>query len=288
MQRDDRPDAMAARCPTPGAGDDGIEVFACVREIDRAVLATNLHRSPEIASGAVPCTILWNTASAAIAYNGALSRTTADIVVFAHSDVYFPAAWFATLREKLARLSQEDPAWAIAGLIGRDATGALIGRLWDVGLDRFIGVPPAGHAPIVAIDEFVMILRRSQGLTFDEGVPDFHCYGADLIFEAEGRGLTSYALDHPVIHNSKPVTRLPKSFAAAYHYVRAKWRDRLPRYGIVVDLTRGPWLLWYRAARIRYKGTVRASTLRFERLDDPRAFAQQIGLEAHDSLERTA
>ncbi|MBY0338975.1 MAG: glycosyltransferase family 2 protein [Acetobacteraceae bacterium] len=254
-----------------------LQVFACVRDADREILAQNLHRSPDIAAGRVACDILWNTRSAATAYNAALdTRAQADVIVFTHSDVYFPAGWFDGLARALAALPED---WAIAGLIGRDAAGAYVGRIWDVGINRMIGSALPAPAPVVAIDEFVLILRRGSGLRFDEGVPDFHCYGADLIFEAERRGLGTYVLDRPVIHNSKPIGRLPESFFDAYRYVRDKWRDRLPRHGIVVDLRPGPWMLWFRALRIRYKGTLRRSTLNFARLQDPSLKARDLGLE---------
>ena len=67
-----------------------IHVYTCARSIDVARLQNDLSSSPEIADGTIDLTVLWNKPSASIAYSEALEKTSADIVVFAHCDVYFP------------------------------------------------------------------------------------------------------------------------------------------------------------------------------------------------------
>ena len=254
-------------------------VSACTRESDKSTLAANLLRSPDIVSGSVPCEPLWNSESAALAYNRVIDRATADILIFTHSDVYFPRGWFARLIAELDALNMCDPNWAAAGLIGLTDYNQFAGRIWDTGLNRVIGVALEKPVRVAAFDEVVLILRRSSGLRFDPRLPDFHLYGADLLFTAEARGRSVYVLDLPILHNSKPIERLPPSFADSYKYLVNKWRARMPHPNIIVNLTRSPWTLLMRRARIRYKGLFRANTFNRIRLADPREKSIELGFE---------
>ena len=256
-----------------------LDVFACVRSGDQQTLQQNLAASPELQNHSVPLTVLWNKTSAATAYNEALHTSKADVCVFAHSDVYFPKGWFSKLEGALSALSARDPNWAIGALVGIAADGTWHGRAWDTGLNRLLGAVMNEPARILSLDEFVFFVRRDAGLAFDPNVPDFHLYGCDLVLSAEQAGRSAYAVDLPVIHNSKPVARLPAGFIQAYRHVTRKWRTRLPVPGIIVTLTTDPWPLLRRRLQIRYKGLVRKSTMNFSRLTDPRQTAIELGLE---------
>jgi hypothetical protein len=199
--------------------------------------------------------------------------------VFTHCDVYFPNGWAEALSAQLENLTEIDPAWAVAGLIGISRNGNFVGRIWDTGLNRIIGEPLEKPCPVVAFDEVVLILRRSACLAFDPNIPDFHMYGTDLIFSAEQAGRTVYGLDIPIIHNSKPISRIPAEFVDSYRYVAAKWRSQLPRAGIISTLSASPWALLFRRGRVRYKGLLRRRTMNFERLADPKRKAIELGFE---------
>ena len=256
-----------------------LHVYACTRESDKSTLAVNLLRSPDIESGSVPCEPLWNSESAALAYNRVLDGATDDILIFTHSDVYFPRGWFAHLSAELDALSARDPNWAVAGLIGLTNYNQFAGRIWDTGLDRMIGVALEKPVRVAAFDEVVLIFRRDSGLRFDPNLPDFHLYGADLLFTAEARGRSVYVLDLPVLHNSKPIERLPPTFGDSYKYVVKKWRARMPHPNIIVNLSASPWPMLWRSVRIRYKGLLRANTFNRVRLADPRAKSIELGFE---------
>jgi Glycosyltransferase like family len=256
-----------------------IQMVVCARDSDKNILADNLARSPDIEARRVPLEIFWNSKSAATAYNRAIESATAEVLVFTHCDVYFPDGWSAALCMQLEKLTEIDPTWAVGGVIGISSNGNLVGRLWDTGLNRVIGEPRETPCQVVAVDEVVLILRRSAGLAFDPNVPDFHMYVADIIFSAERAGRTVYCLDVPVVHNSKPLLKVPAGFVASYRYVAAKWRDRLPRAGIISTLSSSRWPLMFRGMRIRYKGLLRKDTLNFQRLADPKRKAIELGFE---------
>src|SRR3546814_7202598 len=111
------------------------------------------------------------------AYNDALDRCDAQIVLFAHQDVYLPAGWLDRAIEALSKLAASHPGWAVAGPYGVMADGRHVGRVWDATMCRELG--DAGFAPTLvgSLDELLLILRRVSGVRFDSMVLDFHLYG---------------------------------------------------------------------------------------------------------------
>lgn len=256
-----------------------LQVFASTHETHKEILANNLKRSPDIESGKVPFEPLWKSESAAIAYNRALDRATADVVVFTHADVYFPPGWFDRLRTQLEALTLRDPNWALCGVSGLTADDLHVGRIWDSGLFCVIGKPLAEPVRVITVDEVVLILRRASGLRFDTGLPGFHLYGADLVMTAEQNGQTVYGLDLPVLHNTKPVLRTPDGYVQCYKYMVRKWRARLPVSNLVVKLTSNPLHLLKRRAQFRYKAIFRKDSYNNVRLSDPRQKSIELGFE---------
>jgi hypothetical protein len=88
---------------------------------------------------------------------------------------------------------------------------------------------PFGH-PVEAsvLDELLLVLRRSSGLRFDEQLPAFHLYGADICLQAGAAGMNSYIIPAFCIHNSNGVRYLPRNYWQAYLYMRRKWWKSLP------------------------------------------------------------
>ena len=88
-------------------------------------------------------------------------------------------------------------------------------------------------------------MNARHGLRFDPDLPAFHLYATDIILQAAARGLRSYAIDAPVVHNSRRNPQpLDRGYRDAYRYMRRKWRDRLPLRTCVVDVTRSGWPMW--------------------------------------------
>jgi hypothetical protein len=265
---------------------DQFHVYCLARSSDVVHLETNLARSPEIADGKVGLTILWNQASAAGAFARAMETATAEILIFAHCDVYFPGGWFARLAWEIDRLARIDPEWAIAGVSSVTSSGELVGRIYDSSLEPLFtetrgifGRPLLAPVPIVSSDELALIVRRGAGVSFDPLLPEFHLYGTDIILEAERQGKQSYGLDLPLIHNAKAQLQLGSDYVRAYKYMVRKWRTRLPVPTTCGTLTANPLALPLRRLRIRYKALCRPSTYNTQRLSAPHAKAKEIGME---------
>jgi hypothetical protein len=239
-------------------------------------LARNLQRSPEIADGRVPISIIWGALAASAAYHDAIGRANADMLVFAHQDIYFPNGWFARLKTTCDRLNSIDPCWAVAGIIGVTSDGEFVGHLWDSGLGSICGGPFDLPQEVVSLDEVVLIVRRASGISFDPRLPSFHLYGTDIVLEAIGKGMKSYVVNLPVIHNSRPTVRLDRNYVAAYRFMIRKWAALLPWPTVILQLTPNPVPLLLRRARLRYKAIFRASTLH-PMLECPENKAKQLG-----------
>jgi hypothetical protein len=249
-------------------------------------LQVDLARSPEIENGSVGLTILWNKASAAGAYSQAIETATAEVLVFAHCDVYFPKGWFERLAWEVDRLSHLDRDWAVAGISSITPSGELVGRMFDTALEPvfaetsgIFGKALPAPVPIVSADELVLVVRRGSGVSFDPLLPEFHLYGTDIILEAERQGRCSYGLDMPLIHNAKPQLRLGGDYGRAFRYMVEKWRERLPVPTTCVPLTATPLTLTIARLRIRYWAIRKASSYSTRRLSNPGAKASELGLE---------
>lgn len=197
-------------------------VIACASHSD-AILGANLGRSPLLET--VPLHVERNAPSAAIAYNRALDATTADVVVFAHHDVYFPPGWDALLAARLAELP---PDWAVFGSFGIGLDAAHIGPVWSSSLGMIVGRVPMAPVPVQSFDELVIVLRRDSGLRFDEALPGWHMYGTDIVQIARAAGRGAYAGALPCIHNDRYHDALGADFDAAYRFMQRKWAAALP------------------------------------------------------------
>lgn len=265
---------------------DWVHVYCCARQVDKPRLEADLASSPEIRNGEIGLTVLWDKESAAGAYSQATKAAMARILVFAHCDVYFPQGWFDRLAWEVDRLSTLDRDWAVAGISSLTRSGELVGRIFDTSLEPvfpktlgIFGKALATPLPIVSADELVLIVRKDSGVSFDPSLPEFHLYGTDIILEAERRGMRSYGLDMPLIHNAKAQLQLGPDYARAYRYMLRKWRDRLPVPTTCGPLTAAPLALAIRRLRIRYGAIFRTSRYSKQRLLDPYSKSRELGLE---------
>lgn len=249
---------------------------------DDEVLANNLAASPMISEGSVPLIIQRGHQSAGSAYNAGLERTTADVVVFAHQDVYFPRGWERKMLLAIDdRLELEGKRWGVLGVVGKDRTGELVGRVWSTGLHREVKANFSNPTPVVSVDELVIVLRKETGLRFDSSLPGYHLYGTDIVQSALQSGFEAYVFDGPVIHNSVPVVQLDGSYTRAYRYLQRKWHSRLPICTTVIPITRFGWPL-FRRRLANVKNHVfsrKPSRQRYARHQTPWLKAQELGYE---------
>jgi hypothetical protein len=91
------------------------------------------------------------------------------------------------------------------------------------------------------LDEVLLILKKSSGLRFDQRIPGFHMYGADICLEAHRHGLKCYAISAFCIHNTNQYGLLPLQFWQGYLAMRRKWKAQLPIKTSCTEITRWCW-----------------------------------------------
>ena len=246
---------------------------------DDASLARNLQTSDLLTRHGVPLHVERGAASAAIGYNAGLAATTADIVVLAHQDVYFPPDWHRQLADGIAAVEKVDPDWAVLAPFGMCAeTDAHIGDVWSTSLSLRVGERVTAPRAVQSVDELVIVLRRSSGLQFDPALPRYHLYGTDLIQTAWAAGKGAYVVPMPVVHNDDFKRALGRDFAESYHFVRRKWRAALPLRTPVLWITR--WGLGLPYQRLRaWRGLKVRRGMAGDTTVSPKVYAAQCGWE---------
>lgn len=174
--------------------------------------------------------------SSAAAYNDGIDRAKTDLIVFAHQDVYFPQHWLTALARGLGALEKTDPAWGVVGGWGVNNQGLQAGFLYSTGLG-ILGAPFSEPVAIDSLDEYLLILRKSSGLRFDETMPYFHFYGTDICLSAREKGRKSYAINAFCVHNTNYGYVAP-GFYEAYKDLKKKWKQYLPIQTSCIRVTR--------------------------------------------------
>jgi len=215
-----------------------IKIVAAVN--DEETLDQCLAASPDILSGVIPLRTYRGFSSAGKAFNKALGDAMDDqhnirrtrVVVIAHQDVFLPVGFASHLVVTLNALSERVPHWGVAGCIGITAEGNVRGRTWASSMKKIVGNQFQLPAQIVSLDELILVVNMDSADSafprFDPELPSFHLYGTDIVQTAISRGLTSYAIDLPVIHHSRPIVSLGRGYWAAYRFCQKKWRQSLP------------------------------------------------------------
>jgi len=165
--------------------------------------------------------------SAASAYNDAITRSRNDLIVFAHQDVLFPIWWIVSFDRALEALERTDPNWGVLGCYGETLNDNGRGYVYSPGRG-FLGKSFDAPSLVQTLDEIVLIIRKSSGLRFDQTLPHFHFYGADICMAAKERGMHSYAISALCIHNSQQNLVLPREFYESWKHIRKRWYKLLP------------------------------------------------------------
>lgn len=258
----------------PGSPERSLAFVACIN--DDTVLEQCLLRSDCLASHQL--VEKRGYASASRAYNEELVGKAADVYVFVHQDVYLPKGWEAKLHAAIDLIEATDPDWAVIGLSGKARDGRAVGHVWSSGMQKMVGTPGFAPVPVLAIDELAIIVRAASGVTFDDAFAGFHMYGTDIVLSANAAGKTSYVIDAPVIHDSKPVSSYFGGFLEAYRYLRRKWWDILPVESSCTTISRTMLGHLKMATLHRLERKFSAPTPRPRR--DAQTIARQLGLES--------
>jgi hypothetical protein len=179
------------------------------------------------------------------AYNDAIDRSANDLMVFAHQDIVFPKSWPLALERALKLLDATDPRWGVLGCYGETLHDNGRGWVFSTGCG-VLGKPFEEPAVVQTLDEIVLILRKSSGIRFDENLPNFHFYGADVCMEGARRGMKSYAISAFCMHNADQNLILAKEFYETYRPFKRKWREYLPIRTTSMWVTRWNWTMYRR------------------------------------------
>ena len=249
--------------------------------IDDECLKNNLAASPMLAVNNVPLIIKRGYKSTSLAYNDGLDCADADIVIFAHQDVYFPRGWEKKLLSVIRLLEQRGENWGVLGVIGANGSGDLVGGAWSTGMRLKIESEFISPSPVRSFDEIVLVLRKDNGLRFDEDLPNWHIYGTDIALSAIEAGMGAYVFDAPVIHNSIRHINLAPGYFEAYRYMQSKWRHELPVHTLILPLTAHGWPVVRNWLREKKRWVVRQFKPMPPRVrhPDPAGLAAKLGYE---------
>jgi hypothetical protein len=190
--------------------------------------------------------------SASIAYNQGINKSENEIIVFTHQDVVFPEFWEKELTDALAKLEKNDPDWGVLGCFGKDARGEGFGFLFCTGNEKFFGKLLPHPVPVQTLDEVVLILRKSNGLRFDEGLPHYHLYGTDICMSADREGRKCYAISAFCLHNTRKVYVFPQEFFECYKYIKEKWNEKLPIESSCIKIQKYGYMTYIKKRYYRY------------------------------------
>jgi hypothetical protein len=234
------------------------------------LLQSNLLASACLRGGEVDQIVVQDRyASAARAYNNALTVSRNDVLIFAHQDVYLPASWLSELRRAVEYLNQNDPHWGVLGCFGVAADKMQYGRVYSAGLG-IIGNAVDRPTVVRTLDEIVLIVRISSGLTFDSTLPGFHFYGADICLRAIQKGMNNYAIPAFCVHNTQLNPTLPPDFYECYRHFKRTWREVLPVHTSCITVSKLDIPCQIRRLREAYIKHIRRTPVESTRLSDPR------------------
>ena len=235
----------------------------------RDILEKNLLASPCLQSPH-PHQILVQEgfSSASQAYNNAIQKSRNELIVFVHQDMILPNLWLADLEKALGHLEVNDPNWGVLGSYGKTQDGRGWGHVYSSGRD-VIGEPLDRPVAVQTLDEIVLILRKSSGLRFDDSLPNFHMYGADICLRAARKGMKSYAFSAFCIHNTHQTLVLPKEFYECCKHIRHVWKNCLPIQTTCITITRFSFPLYSRKLKEFYLRHIRRKECGGTRVQDP-------------------
>lgn len=186
--------------------------------------------------------------SATKAYNSGIKSASGEYIVFIHQDVFLPENWLNEVLESICTLEQHDVNWGVLGCYGVTPSGEGKGFVFSTGLGN-IGMPFKKPENVRILDEIVLIIKNNGKLKFDENLPYFHLYGADLCLTANNLNLKNYVLPAFCFHNTKQIVSLPTQFYECYKFIKKKWKKELPICTPCIKITR--WKVFYFYRRIK-------------------------------------
>jgi hypothetical protein len=142
-------------------------------------------------------------------------------------------------------------------------------------LVKVLGQPFQAPRACISLDEALLVIRRSSGLSFDEQLPGFHLYGTDICLAARQKKMNSYIIPAFCIHNTAGLKFLPWAFWRAYLYMRKKWWQQLPVKTPCTVITRLPAQIVEDPLRSAYSAYLKRRNVG-KRVPDPHSLYREL------------
>jgi len=212
--------------------------------------------------------------SAALAYNDAIEKSVNDLIVFCHQDMFFPGPWISQLQQSCEELATKDPKWGVLGCSGITRERQMRGHVYSSGLGIVGNTSEPGE--VQTLDEIVLVLRKSSGLRFDEGLPHYHFYGTDICLRAAEQGMKSYAISAFCLHNTYQNYNLPSEFYECCEHIRKVWRKSLPVQTTCITISRSNIPVYLRRLRQAYLRHIRHKEYESMRVEDVTRLFEEV------------
>ncbi|MDX9974795.1 MAG: hypothetical protein RBU21_17545 [FCB group bacterium] len=206
---------------------------------DEEVLGKNLLASPCLADEGIQFLVLRGYRNIAAAYNAAALHAEHELVCFVRPEVYLPEGWDAAMAEQARLLTERDPNWAAAGVLGatlRDDTKLYVGHVREQ--EQEFGTAEGLPLEVDTLDDMLLVCRRGDAV-FDEWMPNGFLVGAELCLRARQKGRRCYAVDAFVHHNATAdQTKLSLDYLVSCGYLYGRYSELLPILSTRVTIQR--------------------------------------------------
>lgn len=130
-----------------------------------------------------------------------LQEAQGDLIIITHDDIRFGELSLSLLLKRISEVSSRDPTAALFGIAGISRKGHKgVGHFHDASGEQLWGFYDGGQAS--SLDECFLVINRSKGINVSDDLSGYHFYGTDLCLNAMRSGLSCYAIDYPLIHQS--------------------------------------------------------------------------------------
>lgn len=165
-----------------------------------------------------------NTMDAFSGNNWILNNAKGEYVILCHQDIRIKFDTRTTLDNRLRKLTEIDPNWALAGNAGGTSPGHRALRTTDpFGYNQNIGGPFPVKAQ--ALDGSFIIVKKDSRLGFSRDLEGFHFYDADICLHADLMGYSVYVIDFHLEHLGQGL--LDTVFQKNKETFQRRWQSKL-------------------------------------------------------------
>lgn len=231
-------------------------IVTCVSNYDiyeKCLLKSlRLHDNNDNLYEVIPIDNRNNAYSASEAYNLGLMIATSDIIINCHQDVSVLDDFFIKLDESILRIKDEN--WGVIGCSGvsihdQQNVGIVFNSFSSEDINQAIDKKMCYYegiksiTEVYSIDECLFVIRKRQGIRFNDELRGFHLYGVDICLNYRANGYKVYATELPIIHYGEFSSSIiyDRSYWKAIRQITKKWSSE---YGAMI----GTYASWYKTS----------------------------------------